>query len=82
MRYLLQRKLVRSPCKFIAFTVTAIPADTSDVYKEKIIGDQYEYEGKLYPLEVREEIIKVKKKDDIVLQVKSTRHGPLINSKR
>ncbi|CAI2381259.1 unnamed protein product [Moneuplotes crassus] len=65
----------------VAFTITAIPADSSDVYKEKIVGDKYEYEGKLYPLEVREEIIKVKKKDDIVLKVKSTRHGPLINTK-
>ncbi|CAI2378596.1 unnamed protein product [Moneuplotes crassus] len=65
----------------IAFTITAIAADSSDVYKEKIKKNKYEYEGKLYPLNVRKEIIKVKNSNSIVLKVKSTRHGPLLNPK-
>lgn len=63
----------------IAFTVTATIADVLDIYEEKIIGDFYEFEGELYPLKIREEIIKVKKKDDIHLIVKSTMHGPIVS---
>ena len=50
-----------------------------DIYEEKIIGDSYEFEGELYPLEIREEVIKVKKKDDYHIKVKTTRHGPIVS---
>ncbi|CAI2380471.1 unnamed protein product [Moneuplotes crassus] len=62
----------------VAVAGTSIPADTIDIYKEKIIGDEYEYENKLYPLTTREEIIKVRSNEDVVLKINSTRHGPLM----
>ena len=53
----------------VAQTITSLWADNSDVYEERINeNDEYEYMGKIYPLEVRKEIIKVKGQNDTTYQ--------------
>jgi len=65
----------------IAWGVTTLIGDNVDVYEEKISEDdtKYLYEGKWYPLEVREELIKIRFGNDLKLKVHSTRHGPIVN---
>jgi len=55
-------------------------ADVSDVYEERIKGDSYEYEGKLYPLEIIKEVIDIKGDDSKTIEVRKTRHGPLVST--
>lgn len=62
-----------------AMTITAIMADTVDIYEEKIIGNQYEFEGKLYDLKLRNETIKIKGQPDKAITVRETRHGPIVS---
>ena len=63
----------------IALTITAIVADVSDVYEERIKGDQYEYEGKWYPLKIREETIHIKGHKSKTIKIRETRHGPILS---
>jgi penicillin amidase len=43
--------------KYIGFAVTINPADTSDLFEEKIEGDKYLFKEKWLPLNVRREVI-------------------------
>lgn len=61
--------------------VTNLYADNSDLYEERIVDDKYEFNGEYYPLDVKQEVIKVKGQPDRVLLIKSTRNGPLISEK-
>jgi penicillin amidase len=63
----------------VAIGITSIYTDNSDIYEEKIKGNMYEKDGKYYPLQEREEIIKVRGQEDVKYVVRSTHHGPLIN---
>ncbi|HYR64072.1 MAG TPA: penicillin acylase family protein [Actinomycetota bacterium] len=66
----------------IAWGVTDTESDVSDLYLERISDDgtAAEYNGAWEPLRVRTETIKVRDGDDVVLDVKETRHGPLLDS--
>ena len=44
----------------LAVSVTALHPDIVDLYKEKIVGDFYEFDGKLRPLQIRDEVISVR----------------------
>ncbi len=66
----------------VAWGYTNVMSDDADFYVEKINPDnenQYEYMGKWEDMEVREEVIKVKGKDDVKFKVRLTRHGPIVD---
>ncbi len=65
----------------IAWGVTNLATDTQDLFTERLsdAGDAYEWQGEMLPLTVRQERIAVKGGEDILLEVKETRHGPLLN---
>lgn len=64
----------------IAWGFTALYADVQDLYIEKIQGSNYEgSDAQWHPLAVDHEIIHVRGSDDVVVDVESTGHGPLLN---
>ncbi|MFN8481677.1 MAG: penicillin acylase family protein [Anaerolineae bacterium] len=68
----------------IAWGVTNVGPDVQDLYIEHVRGldgdrPEYEYQGQWLPMDVRQEVIKVKGKPDETLRVVGTRHGPLLN---
>ena len=63
----------------IAWASTAVLCDVSDVYEEKIVEDKYRVDGEWRDLKVRKETINVKGKDPIILNVKTTHRGPVMN---
>ncbi len=63
----------------VCWTFTNVMADTQDLFVERVEGDRYEFEGEWRPLEtVREEIV-VKGREPVVLDVRITHHGPIVN---
>ncbi|RMG92363.1 MAG: penicillin acylase family protein, partial [Chloroflexi bacterium] len=66
----------------IAWGVTNVGPDVQDLYIEKINPsnpNQYEYMGKWEDMEIIPEVIKVNGGEDITLEVRVTRHGPIIS---
>jgi penicillin amidase len=64
----------------IAWGFTNLGPDVTDLYLEKIEGQQYEYDGKLRDLELRDETIEVLGREEpFTFTVRSTRHGPLLS---
>lgn len=63
----------------VAWGFTNLTTDVTDLYVERIEGDQYWRDGALVPLEERTETIRVAGGDDIELTIRSTGHGPLIS---
>ena len=63
----------------IAWGVSTMYADVTDLYLERVVGDRYEYKGKRLPLETRRETIKVAGGKSRTITVRSTRHGPLLS---
>ncbi|WEK61599.1 MAG: penicillin acylase family protein [Candidatus Microbacterium colombiense] len=63
----------------VAWGFTNLTTDVTDLYVEKIEGDQYWRDGALVPLEESTETIKVAGGDDIELTIRSTVHGPIIS---
>jgi penicillin amidase len=66
----------------IAWGVTNLDPDVQDLYLEKINPEnpnQYEFMGQWEDMEVITEEIKVKGQEAVVLEVRLTRHGPLLN---
>jgi penicillin G amidase len=63
------------------WAVTMAEMDDLDIYQEKIDWDkkQVMYRGKWVPLKIEKEIVKVKGKEDVVIEVVTTPHGPLID---
>ena len=64
----------------IAWGATALNADYADLFQEKVNPDdpdQYLWKGKWRDFEKRTETIRVKNGDPVVLQVRSTIHGPV-----
>src|SRR5690606_19497836 len=53
--------------------------DDMDLYREKVEGDSYYYEGRALPLDIRSEKIVVRGGEDYDLLIRSTRNGPLLN---
>lgn len=67
----------------IAWGLTNMAADSQDVYIEKLNPLnrlQYEFEGEWRDMEVIEEEIRVNGGESIVLEVRKTHHGPLLNN--
>jgi penicillin amidase len=69
----------------IAWGVTNVGPDVQDLYIEKINPNnpnQAEFMGEWEDMEIIEEVIKVNGGEDVVVQVKITRHGPIISDLR
>ncbi|WP_329279690.1 penicillin acylase family protein [Streptomyces sp. NBC_00691] len=65
----------------IAWGLTNLGADVTDLYLEKIGPDGYLVDGKVKPFTVREETIKVAGGGDRTITVRSTDHGPLVSDR-
>ncbi|NYH88600.1 penicillin acylase family protein [Actinopolymorpha rutila] len=63
----------------IAWGLTNLGADVTDLYVERIDGDSSLYDGAREPLTTRRETIKVRGRHPVELIVRSTRHGPLLS---
>jgi penicillin amidase len=66
----------------IAWGATNIDPDVQDLFVEKVDpenSDNYLFGGESVPFEVREETIKVAGGPDEVIEVRKTRHGPILN---
>ncbi|HEV2640925.1 MAG TPA: penicillin acylase family protein [Actinocrinis sp.] len=63
----------------ISWGFTNESSDVSDLYLEKIDGDDYLYDGTEYPLTEHTETIDVAGGKPVTITVRSTRHGPLIS---
>ncbi|MFC1736685.1 penicillin acylase family protein [Candidatus Hydrogenedentota bacterium] len=63
-----------------SWTVTGLGADRIDLYEEKVDPenpDRYLYKGRWEKMGKRTEVIKVRGGDDVTLEARSTRHGPV-----
>ena len=66
----------------IAWGVTNVGGDTQDLYMEKVNPanpDQYEFQGSWQNMQVIPEEIKIKGKPSQTINVRITRHGPIMN---
>ena len=63
----------------IAWGFTNLGPDVTDLYLEKVDGRRWLYDGRMRPLDIRTETIKVHGGDDFDLTIRSTRHGPLLS---
>jgi penicillin G amidase len=64
----------------VCWTFTNVMADTQDLFVEQVEGDRYRFEDEWRPLEtVREEIMVKGRADPVVLEVRRTHHGPIVN---
>ncbi|KJQ52461.1 penicillin acylase family protein [Microbacterium sp. SA39] len=63
----------------VAWGFTNLTTDVTDLYIERVEGDEYWRDGALVPLEESTETIKVAGGDDIELTIRSTVHGPIIS---
>ncbi|MDQ4086037.1 MAG: penicillin acylase family protein [Actinomycetota bacterium] len=63
----------------IAWGMTNLSADVTDLYIERVRGDTYEYAGRRLPLQTRRETFRVAGGRPVTMTVRSTRHGPLVS---
>jgi penicillin amidase len=66
----------------IAWGATNVGPDVQDLYRETLDPAEpthYLYEGESIPFDLRTETIKVAGGEDQVIEVRSTRHGPILN---
>ncbi|GAA4078854.1 penicillin acylase family protein [Nocardioides kongjuensis] len=63
----------------IAWGFTNLAPDVTDLYVERVTGDEWEYDGQQLPLTRRTERIEVRDGKDVELTVRSTSHGPLLS---
>lgn len=64
----------------IAWTFTSTGADTQDVFEETVLPDgTYQTPDGPRPFDVHEERIRVRGAPDVVMQVRETRHGPVMS---
>jgi penicillin G amidase len=66
----------------IAWGATNVDPDVQDLFVEKVDPanpDNYLFRGESVPFTVREETIKVAGGEDVILEVRETRHGPILN---
>jgi penicillin amidase len=65
----------------VCWTFTNVMADVQDLFVERIEGEAYLYEDEWRPLEaVREEIAVKGCSEPVVLDVRITHHGPIVNA--
>ncbi|WP_328944217.1 penicillin acylase family protein [Streptomyces sp. NBC_00250] len=65
----------------IAWGLTNLGADVTDLYLEKIGPDGYLVDGKVKPFTVRDEIIKVAGGEDRTITIRATDRGPLVSDR-
>ena len=67
--------------RFIAWGETNVAADVEDLFAERLdaTGTQTEFRGAMEPMRVIQETILVKGAEPVVVNVRITRHGPLIS---
>lgn len=63
----------------IAWGFTNLGPDVADLFLEQVKGDTYLFKNEWLPLETRQEVIKVAGGDPVTLDVRTTRHGPLVS---
>jgi penicillin amidase len=63
----------------IAWGFTNLGPDVSDLYLERVEGDEWRYDGEWRPLRTRTETIAVDGGDNVTITVRSTAHGPLLS---
>ncbi len=63
----------------IAWGFTNLGPDVTDLYVERVRGDEWFREGEWRELTTRTETIEVRGQDDETLTVRSTTHGPLLS---
>ncbi|MFN4089313.1 MAG: penicillin acylase family protein [Alphaproteobacteria bacterium] len=66
----------------VAWGLTTTHGDASDLAVERLDGDDeglYETPDGLQPLEIRNEVVRVRFADDVLLKIRSSRHGPVVS---
>ncbi len=63
----------------IAWGLTNLDPDVTDLYLEKVTGQTYLYDGQQVPLTRRDEVIRIAGGASKLITVRSTRHGPLLS---
>jgi penicillin amidase len=64
----------------VAWSFTNVLGDVMDLFVERVDGERYEFEGDWRPLEIVEEEIPVRGRDEpAALEVRLTHHGPIVN---
>ncbi|HYG93437.1 MAG TPA: penicillin acylase family protein [Nocardioides sp.] len=63
----------------IAWGFTNFGPDVTDLYVERVSGNEWQYDGRRRPMSVRTETIKVRGDDDVEIEVRATKHGPLLS---
>ncbi|MCI0582517.1 MAG: penicillin acylase family protein [Chloroflexi bacterium] len=66
----------------VAWGATNVGPDVQDLFRETVDPDDpshYRYRGESIPFDVRTETIKVAGGEDVTIEVRSTRHGPILN---
>jgi len=63
----------------IAWGFTNLNPDVTDLYLEKMSGDQYEVDGELREVAKRTEVINVAGGDPVTITIRTSKHGPLIS---
>ncbi|MEW5990531.1 MAG: penicillin acylase family protein [Chloroflexota bacterium] len=66
----------------VAWGATNVGPDVQDLFRETLDPDdptRYLFEGESLPFEVRSETIRVAGGEDVTIEVRSTRHGPILN---
>ncbi|WP_203922288.1 penicillin acylase family protein [Rugosimonospora africana] len=63
----------------IAWGFTNLDPDVSDLYLERVRGDQYEVDGRWRDLAIRKETIKVAGGKPVTLTIRTTGNGPLLS---
>ncbi|RLQ86494.1 penicillin acylase family protein [Mycetocola zhadangensis] len=64
----------------VAWGFTNLGPDTADLYLEKVADGNYELDGTLRPLTIREEVVKVAGGEDVPIKIRSTERGPLVTN--
>ncbi|MFG2751893.1 penicillin acylase family protein [Streptomyces xanthophaeus] len=65
----------------IAWGMTNLGADVTDLYLEQVKPEGYVYDGKVLPFETREEVIKVAGGASKKMTVRITNNGPLVSDR-
>jgi penicillin amidase len=63
----------------IAWGMTNLEPDVTDLFLEKVTGKTYLYDGAQVPLLERDEVIRIAGQSSRLITVRTTRHGPLLS---
>jgi penicillin amidase len=63
----------------VAWGITGANVDVTDYYLEALVGGSYLRDGRMVPLDSREEVIQVADGAPVRFSIRSTRHGPLLS---